>query len=523
MSNSPQLDIIYLLQEAHLLWGGVMNIFREAQAFQRLGHNCRIICPTELGECYKEFTVSYTQVDSLEAKNLPHADIIIATYFSTIPTAWEAARLGKGRAVHYCQGYEGDSADLFDYLSWIENNYRIPGIQHITINNFLSKRCETLFGWRAPVIPYGIGPEFHQGPGPQTNSSQFRIGLVGPWEIEWKDLPTGLRGVQQASAQGLDITLVRLSPVPIPEDEQKAWGNLKVEAYERLTPQEMGVLYRSMDMFVGSSRGGGEGFFLPALEAMASGVPCLLSDIPCFHSYNKPSDYACFFPAGSSEALAKGIISLGNHPELRQRLRTKGLATAKKYSFDSHMAALEQRLQKVLSKPLKIEDLIYEGWEASRQSLVLEQQGEITRAIDFAKNALKGHPSSFPLWESLGRILGRANRFEEALEALQCASSLVPNSPATLGALAFCQCQLGLSDQAIESYNKALELGLPGPRPHLDLALIHLSKGDSSSAIQALEEAKKRMPRHGPHGKARERIQKEIFYLSTQGKTKCAS
>ncbi len=520
MSNSPKLDIVYLVLEAQHLWGGVMNVFREAEALRRRGHRCQIICPTLQGDCYQDFDVPFHHVDHLSPQTIPEADLIIATYYGTISPAWKAERAGKGRAIHYCQGYEGDSADLFDYLSLIERSYLLPGIQHLTINNFLAHRCKALFGWEPSVIPYGIGPEFSEGP-PPSEHQPLRIGLVGPWEIEWKDLPTGLQGIQRARTLGLDLSLVRLSPTPIPEDERKAWGDLQVEAHERLTPQEMGVLYRSMDLFVGSSRGGGEGFFLPALEAMRSGVPCLLSDISCFHSYADPSDYALFFPAGSPQGLADQILTLGNSLELRQTLRTRGLATAKGYSFDSHVDGLEDALLEISKTPSQIAGKAFDDWDLSEQALINEQKGDSPQAIALAQKALRGHPSSFALWEAIGRILGRAHRLEEARDALHQAHKIQPSSPATLGALAFCESQLGQLDQAADSYGKALDLGFPGPRPYLDLALVHMSRGDTPSAIQALKNAQKLMPRNGPHGKARKRIETEIAYLTALGKPEC--
>jgi glycosyltransferase involved in cell wall biosynthesis len=523
MSPSPKLDIVYLLQEAENLWGGVMNVFREAEALNNLGHNCQILCPTELGECYKGFNITFQQVENLCPQVIPQADLIIGTYYSTVPIAWNAERLGKGKACHYCQGYEGDSADLFDYLSQVERNYLLPGLRRLTINNFLAQRLETLFGWKARVIPYGIGPEFHPSLPPSGSASPLRIGLVGPWEIEWKDLPTGLRGIQLAKERGLEITLVRMSPIPILEDEQQAWGDLHVEAHECLQPQEMASLYRSLDFFVGSSRGGGEGFFLPALEAMASGIPCVLSDIPCFHSYSEPSDYALFFPAGSPGILADRLLSLGTNISLQRELRKKGLDTAKAFSFDSHIRALEVSLQELKGIPSTLSTQQWTDWDASEQALNWEQDGDAPKAIAYAMKALEEYPSSFFLWESLGRILGRMNRLEEAKNALQSALTFRTNSPSVLGALAFCQCKLGEFDEAILSYKKAILLGLPGPRPHLDLALIHLGRGETSAAIEALKEAQKRMAKHGPQSKARERIATEIDYLSTLGKPECAS
>ncbi len=522
MSTSPKLDIVYLLQETQMLWGGVMNVFREAEALQARGHRCLILSPTELGECYRGFDVTFRKVETLTPQAVPKVDLIVATYYPTIPIAWKADRLGLGRACHYCQGYEGDSSDLFDSLPFIERNYSLPGILHLSINDFLAKRCEALFGWKAHVIPYGIGPDFFPAVPPTENNRPVRIGLVGPWEVEWKDLPTGLKGVQQAQERGLEVTLVRMSPIPISEDERKAWGNLQVEAHEELSPENMGVLYRGLDLFVGSSRGGGEGFFLPALEAMASGVPCLLSDIPCFHSYAEPSDYALFFPAGDPNALGEGILRLSRDLEMQRKLRNRGLATARLYSYDRHIQALETALLEVASQPSGVQAQQCRDWDLSEQALLLEERGDPAQALTLLTEALEGHPSSYPLWESLGRILGRMNRLEEASQALARALDLKPSSPSTWGALGFCQSKLGMLDKGIASYQRAIDLGLPGPRPLLDLALIHMGRGDTQKAIQALREAQDKMPRHGPQGEARKRIATEIAYLSALGKPECA-
>lgn len=63
-----------------------------------------------------------------------------------------------------------------------------------------------------------------------------------------------------------------------------------------------------------------EGSSLVALEAMAAGVPCLLSDIPVLREISKDGATAALFPCGDSDALAQSILQLRAAPEKRAQL-----------------------------------------------------------------------------------------------------------------------------------------------------------------------------------------------------------
>ena len=103
----------------------------------------------------------------------------------------------------------------------------------------------------------------------------MRVGVVGPYDIAWKDIATGLDACVLAYHAGLDLQIVRVTNTAAHPDELDM--DIPMEWHVQVPPARMGELYRSMDVFVGCSWGPEEGFFLPAVEAMAQRLPSLVA------------------------------------------------------------------------------------------------------------------------------------------------------------------------------------------------------------------------------------------------------
>ncbi len=332
------LAITYLIEEAEQPWGGVQTIFREADALLDRGHRVCIVCKTGEPSWYRPRVE--VRAAEFTPDTIPRSDLVVGTWCPTVPFAWRAQR---GQPVHYCQGYEGDDPRHRAAREQIENIYRLPGIRHLAISPFLAQRLRDLFGIEPLVVPYGIRSDlFTATPAPRPQARRLRVGLVGPWSIAWKDIATGVRGLRLAQDRGIPIELVRVSAQPITDDERVAWGNLAVEEHVGVRLDDMPEIYRSLDLFLGTSSGGAEGFFLPAVEAMACGAPCILSDIACFRDYAQIQDYARFFTPGSSKSLASAIFELAHLPAIRSKLRETGLRTAARHSFAAHVEGIER-------------------------------------------------------------------------------------------------------------------------------------------------------------------------------------
>ena len=90
-------------------------------------------------------------------------------------------------------------------------------------------------------------------------------------------------------------------------------------------------LLRSSKVFVLPSYR--EGFGLSVAEAMACGLPVVISDIPSLRETF--SDVASFFPPGDAEKLSKEIVALLGDDQLREKVGHRNEAFIRKYDWRS--------------------------------------------------------------------------------------------------------------------------------------------------------------------------------------------
>ena len=98
--------------------------------------------------------------------------------------------------------------------------------------------------------------------------------------------------------------------------------------YGFVSDSDLWEIYKACDLLVSPSNF--EGFGMPPMQALYFGKPCLVSDIPIFHSIY--ADYIDYFPVGDIETLANKIIEIINNPDYRQ---AKGQA-GRKYILDKY-------------------------------------------------------------------------------------------------------------------------------------------------------------------------------------------
>jgi glycosyltransferase-like protein len=114
-----------------------------------------------------------------------------------------------------------------------------------------------------------------------------------------------------------------------------------------LPPGELERLYRAADLFAFPSVK--EGFGLAALEALASGLPVVASDLEVFRSFLEHDRTALLTPVGDSEALAGALARLAREPAARERLRRSARPVVAAHTWDACAAAHERAYRSFLA------------------------------------------------------------------------------------------------------------------------------------------------------------------------------
>jgi glycosyltransferase involved in cell wall biosynthesis len=329
------LRVAYLLESTELS-GGVKVVLQQAEALARRGHRVAVVSPGPPPAWQPLARARFERSSFRESRELAEADIRVATFWTTVAPALEGAR---GPVFHLCQGYEGSFRFYADRREEIEAAYR-AATRKVTVSKALAARLDALgFGPAESVgQAFDGGPYF---PAPdRPDSATPAVLVVGPWEADMKGIGIALEGLSLWRRRGGVFRLVRVSTHAV-SDEEKAAG-LAGDYHHRLSPDRMPFAYRAADLFLGPARPE-EGFGLPVLEALASGLPCLLSDTPGHREI--AGDAAAYFPDGDPEGLA-GALSRLSISQARVRARTEGPRAAARFDASGVAANLEAAFER---------------------------------------------------------------------------------------------------------------------------------------------------------------------------------
>lgn len=352
--NSP-MRIAYFIRNIGVS-GGVKVVLQHVKMLKEEGYDAALLAEQVRDSWGSQEKPLIVQPNHLG--DLSDFDIVVASAYNDVRKLY-----GKGtyKLVHLCQGYEpvdylsritgeavteryqrrGLLSAIESWLDIMKFNKRIRQIESIyalptrkaAVSRHLVDLIEGRYGQECSLIQNGIDLNVFR-PSDQKRwgkDGRIRIMSVGSADVGFKGIPDTLDAVQLLGKRGFPVELIRVSP-GLPSRREKESGLIHT-FYTGLKEDEMANLYREMDIFVSSSLEG-EGFGLPAIEAMASGVPTILTKISTYKNFDDRDDFACFVPTHNPEKIADGIERLANDMALRNRCIERGLEVARRFSLE---------------------------------------------------------------------------------------------------------------------------------------------------------------------------------------------
>lgn len=249
-------------------------------------------------------------------------DVILANFFPTAYVAWPLRK--RSRVVHLVQ----DSPRVFGgpiTSRVVSLSFRFP-YERVAISRFVAQDASPV-----AVITPGVAEGFWPDPDPELVASKYAPAVLHlPRRQPFKGLRTFIEAMTLLRDWGFVVELWLITKeAEVLSEFQEA--RLHYKLIEASDDDSMRRAYSSADVFVMSSEA--ESFSLPPLEAMASGVPAVITDAGGVQEYARDGENCLLVPPGRPEALARAIRRVLEDPGLARRLIQGGLATAQRLSL----------------------------------------------------------------------------------------------------------------------------------------------------------------------------------------------
>ncbi len=342
--------------------GGVnQHILRIAESFRALGHTAKIIAPT-----------------SIDPEDIQHPDPNVYLVGTVVPikangsVARITLSLNLSRKVKQILQEENfdvihlheplmpalpltvlaysDAVNVGTFHAFAESHigyyYLRPFLRYV-LNKLDGRICVSrpalefisqYFKGDYEIIPNGIDlSRFEQPtePIPSLQDGKLNILFVGRFGERRKGLKYLLRAFSTIKRQVPDVRLIIVG-------KGEAKGYLRYLRRNEIqdvifagyvSDEELPRYYRSSHIFCAPSTEG-ESFGIILLEAMASGLPVIASDIPGYASVLQHGKQGLLVEPKNREALALALMRLISDARLREQMGESGRAKAAEYNWD---------------------------------------------------------------------------------------------------------------------------------------------------------------------------------------------
>lgn len=326
LSRPGRLRVTYVLPTLTMA-GGVLSVVQLVNELILLGAEARIVAWREYPEVYDWKFLHQPIVFGSKREacaNFPESDLIVATHWSTADLVAEVAQRQGAVTAYFLQDYEAWFFPESDQIS----RQRVLSTYEMIPNKIVKS------DWLAGMLKQH---------GYETTKIRLGMDLATfyPREVNKPVHPVVMAMARpRTPRRGFPsvIEALRIVKEQVPEVEIVLFGedltghSIPFE-YRNLglvtNQQRLAQIYSQADVFLDGSDF--QGFGRPALEAMACGVACVLTDVGGVTEYARHEENCLLVPPKQPAAFADGILRILRDPALKRRLAAAGQKTAQEY------------------------------------------------------------------------------------------------------------------------------------------------------------------------------------------------
>ena len=321
-----RLRVTYVLDRL-VVAGGVLSVLQVVNELVRLGVEARIVALYEDPLIYDWCRLYiqpliYRSVKQLLAE-CPDSEVIVATHWNTAEWVHRLWQDGRTRAAAYL---------IQDYEPWffpesaasqrnrVKATYRL--LPHrVVMSDWLQEQLAS-DGYSSDKIPLGMDLGQFYPRSIQRGLQPIVLAMARPGTPR-RGFPTIIAALAQVKQARPEIEIVLFGDRFL--DQQAIPFPFRDEGLV-IRQERLAELYSEADLFLDGSEF--QGFGRCALEAMACGAACVLTDVGGVLEYARHEDNALLAPPGQPDSIAVALLRLLDDAALRQRLIVSGLSTA---------------------------------------------------------------------------------------------------------------------------------------------------------------------------------------------------